>query len=180
VADQDIDILRKLLDADKAASARWHAVRATMCERVLDGEAALAELLGDIRHLRLGWIVRTDAVLGFDGAAWRTRNGELIASPPWQRLLQAELAFTRNRGVRLTLLRDRKWHCQEVIEGDGETFLAKRVDHQGEWCGQQGYRGVSTLRFRVYWECRPITGGQNRPVCYQPVASRWMTGEEQD
>ena len=179
MTEDDLDLLRGLPRAEGAPAEHWSRVQVTLRAHVLDGEAALANLLQDTGTLRLGWIVRTDAVLCRVGTTWCTQDGQPVTTPPWHRLLHADLAFTDRRGVRLSLLHDRLWHCQEVIEGAGEACLAACVVHQGDWRERAMSWGVRELRYRVYWALRPMAGPA-QPTCYQPVASRWIAEQEDE
>lgn len=143
---------------------RWTAMQVALRPAILN-EAALATLFAD-NSLQFGWVVQTGAVSCFDGSVWRTKDGDKVTTP-WQQLLHAELAFADERGVRLTLLRDRQWRCEEAKEGSGETCLATNVSHLATW-------GRQRLDYRVYWALRRTIPGPERPECYQPIACRLL------
>ncbi len=166
MVDNDMVILRRLLAA-QTLNEKWIAVDATITHRVLQGHDALDVLLHDDDALCRGWIVRTDSVLYFDGHSWLTRRSALASGSLSRRLLHAELAFSDLRGVRISLLRDQNWHCEEVTEGRGKRYLSVYTTQSVEW------GTLPPSRYRVYWGQRPAARDAEQPGCYQPIACRW-------
>lgn len=165
--DADLEIVRDLdvLDWPEAAGEprKWTSSKFTSRLHRLD--AMSLKSLFQESNLRRGWLVQTGAVSHFDGEKWRNRD-ECEVIEPWERVLQAELAFD-DRAVRITLLRAETWHCEEIAEGVGDDCLVTVVSHvavgREEW-----------WRYRVYWALRAVLPGRTDVVCYQPVAWRLL------